>query len=153
MNEHPHHGGASAFPIAAVARLRRALPVPFSEGSDQAHLRRHAVRRELDDRDYGAGGAGGGGARADSKRTTAALKVAKEWGRRIGGNCGNLPPVSAAGASAGAKTRKSPAQQRSAKLRSHVTGRGLIGIAHCGTSGFLARGSGQLEAPGWTRRR
>ena len=56
-----------------------------------------------------------------SKRTKAALAVAKSRGQRIGGDRGNLPAVAASGASASAHKRKHVAQDRAEKVLTYIT--------------------------------
>jgi DNA invertase Pin-like site-specific DNA recombinase len=55
-----------------------------------------------------------------SKRTKAALKVAKERGRQIGGDRGHLASFSEAGAKASAEARAAVAQARASKVLPHV---------------------------------
>ena len=56
-----------------------------------------------------------------SKRTKAALAVAKSRGKHIGGDRGNLPAVAASGASASAVSRKRVAQDRAEKVRTYIS--------------------------------
>jgi DNA invertase Pin-like site-specific DNA recombinase len=55
-----------------------------------------------------------------SKRTKAALSVAKERGMVLGGDRGNLPGVAPAGAAMSALTRRRTAEQRAEKVRPYV---------------------------------
>lgn len=55
-----------------------------------------------------------------SKRTKAALAVAKERGRNVGGDRGNLDSVRAAGAAASAVNRTATAKARAAKVLPHI---------------------------------
>jgi DNA invertase Pin-like site-specific DNA recombinase len=55
-----------------------------------------------------------------SKRTKAALRVAKQRGRSIGGDRGHLASYSAAGAKASAKARSETAIARASKVLPHV---------------------------------
>ncbi len=55
-----------------------------------------------------------------SKRTKAALQVAKARGRSIGGDRGNLSTVSSEGARASADKRRSVAEARAAKVVPHI---------------------------------
>lgn len=55
-----------------------------------------------------------------SKRTKAALRVAKERGRNVGGDRGNLPAVRALGASRSAAARSEAAKARAAKVLPHI---------------------------------
>jgi DNA invertase Pin-like site-specific DNA recombinase len=55
-----------------------------------------------------------------SKRTKAALRVAKERGRLIGGDRGNLPAHSEAGARVSAQKRASVAKARADKVLPHI---------------------------------
>ena len=75
-----------------------------------------------------------------SKRTKAALKVAKERGKRVGGDRGNLPAVATAGAAVSAKARNRAAEHRAAKVRSYVAlarSEGHRSLRHI--AGFLNR--------------
>ena len=55
-----------------------------------------------------------------SKRTKAALKVARERGKQIGGDRGNLPAVAPAGAAVSIETRKMAASHRATKVRPYI---------------------------------
>lgn len=55
-----------------------------------------------------------------SKRTKAALAVAKARGRNVGGDRGNLSSVRAAGAVASAERRSQAARDRAAKVHPHI---------------------------------
>ena len=55
-----------------------------------------------------------------SKRTKAALKIAKERGKQLGGNRGNLAEHAAAGAQASAESRSAVAKARASKVLPHI---------------------------------
>jgi DNA invertase Pin-like site-specific DNA recombinase len=55
-----------------------------------------------------------------SKRTKAALQVAKDRGRALGGNRGNLSAQASEGASSSAKLRSAAAKHRAGKVLPHV---------------------------------
>lgn len=55
-----------------------------------------------------------------SKRTKAALAVAKQRGRNVGGDRGNLAGVRAAGLAASARNRTNAAKMRAAKVLPHI---------------------------------
>lgn len=55
-----------------------------------------------------------------SKRTKAALKVAKRRGRMVGGDRGNLPALSSEAARVSGEKRRSVAEARAAKVLPHI---------------------------------